>query len=511
MKYLKKIFAIGFLVASSFNLQAQNKTPDELYGELFKRVQMEQIFADGKTFVDMVPLKAPEEIMKAYQLRKDEAGFSFKVFVEQNFELPKSTQSTYGVKNHIKQLWKVLERKPDTLIQGSTLIPLPYNYIVPGGRFREVYYWDSYFTMLGLEESGEINTIENMVKNFAFLIDQFGHIPNGNRTYYISRSQPPFFALMVELLADIKGDEVYQTFLPQLLKEHEYWTSGKRLVEISKTDKLSRYWDENDSPRQESYREDFLVAQKSDRNLSEMYHHLRAGAASGWDFSSRWFSDQKSIETIKTTDIIPIDLNALLYRQEMIIAHAYDSKNESKQAEIFKLKANDRLKLIEKYFWNKSKSFYTDYDFVKKEQQSQITAAGLVPLFAIQNQGVVKSHLSDIVNQTRVNLLKDGGIVTTTINSNQQWDAPNGWAPLQWMAIKGFNNYEEKALAATIAERWVGLNIKVFNDTGKLMEKYNVENLSLRAGGGEYDSQDGFGWTNGVLLKLLSIYPQFDK
>lgn len=503
-------FIFYFLSISVF-AAAQIKTPDQLYGELFKRVQMEKVFADGKTFVDMIPKQSPQVIMNLYAQQKNSKDFSLKSFVETNFDLPTTNRSEYGVKEHIKELWKTLERKPDHAQAGSSLIPLPYSYIVPGGRFREVYYWDSYFTMLGLEESGEFNTIENMVKNFAFLMDQFGHIPNGNRTYYVSRSQPPFFALMVELLSKIKGDQVYHKFLPELLKEHQYWTTGNRLVKLSNADSLSRYWDDTDLPRQESYREDVLVAQSSQRKSAEIYQHLRAGAASGWDFSTRWFNDAKHIATIKTANIIPVDLNVLLFRQEMIIAHALDLNGETLQAKLFRNKAAARLQLIEKYCWNKEKSFCTDYDFVKQQQQSEITAAGLVPLFAVENQFLVKEHLADIVRATKMNLLKDGGIETTSINSGQQWDAPNGWAPLEWMAIKGFNNYNEKDLADTIAKRWIALNIKVYQNTGKLMEKYNVEDISLKAGGGEYQTQDGFGWTNGVLLKLLTMYPQYDK
>ena len=126
--------------------------------------------------------------------------FSLKKFAEENFEMPASQQLNYVTREkdvvaHIQSLWAVLKRNPDKPIDGSSLLPLPNPYIVPGGRFREVYYWDSYFTMLGLKESGEIKTIEDMVNNFAFMINTYGHIPNGNRSYYLSRSQPPFFAL----------------------------------------------------------------------------------------------------------------------------------------------------------------------------------------------------------------------------------------------------------------------------------------------------------------------------
>lgn len=148
--------------------------------------------------------------------------------MEENFELPPKSTTDYqsniteGATAHVKNLWKVLKREADTTVKGSSLLPLPYAYIVPGGRFREIYYWDSYFTMLGLQVSGEWELIESMIKNFAYLIQTYGHIPNGNRTYYLSRSQPPFFSLMVSLLAETKGDSVLTRYLPQLEKEYSF-------------------------------------------------------------------------------------------------------------------------------------------------------------------------------------------------------------------------------------------------------------------------------------------------
>ncbi len=223
------ISLVGYLLSAAAQLPT---TPDKIYGDLFHQVQMSKIFPDGKTFVDCIPKRSPKDIMYDYGLRKG-PQMDLKKFVEENFELPHTPQLNYitrekDVVMHIRNLWGVLRREPDMAPaspatggawkEGSSLLPLPYPYIVPGGRFREIYYWDSYFTMLGLKESGEHVMIENMVKNFAYLINTYGHIPNGNRTYYLSRSQPPFFSLMVELLAEIKGDSIYATYLPELEK-----------------------------------------------------------------------------------------------------------------------------------------------------------------------------------------------------------------------------------------------------------------------------------------------------
>jgi len=511
-----------FLYSFVFPQTTQPAPPDKIFGELFVDVQMQHIFPDGKTFVDCVPRRKPADIMYDYGLQKG-PNFNLKKFVEENFELPAGPTESYktnkneDVVTHIKNLWNVLKRNPDKEVEGSSLLPLPYPYIVPGGRFREIYYWDSYFTMLGLKESGETEMITNMVKNFAYLINTYGHIPNGNRTYYLGRSQPPFFSAMVALLASIKGDSVYQNFLPAMEKEYQFWMDGaenlkpgqanRRVVKMKDGAVLNRYWDDYPAPRQESYREDVLTAEKSGRNKMEMYQDLRAGAESGIDFSSRWFADKKSLVTIETTDIIPVDLNALMYHLEKAIAKARLINGEDSLAKLFRDKAKMRQESIDRFFWNKKMSFYTDYDFKAQRQNDNITPAGLYPFCFITEHPDYMSFLGTRVAAVlKAKLLKPGGLVTTEYNTGEQWDAPNGWAPLEWMMIWGLDRCGQKDLAADVARRWISLNIKVYKATGKLNEKYNVTDINKEAGGGEYPGQDGFGWTNGVLLHLIKIY-----
>jgi alpha,alpha-trehalase len=516
---LPLIALFGFFAVAAQKVQ----TPDQVYGELFKDVQMAKIFPDGKTFVDCIPKRPPGEIVKDYLAAKNNSSlrFSLQLFVEANFELPKAPQLNYvtqekDVVMHIKNLWGVLRRDADTIVEGSSLLPLPNPYIVPGGRFREIYYWDSYFTMLGLKESGETEMIENMVKNFAYLIETYGHIPNGNRTYYIGRSQPPFFAAMVQLLASIKGDEIYTTYLPVLEKEYAYWMDGagtvepgqafRRVVRMADGTLLNRYWDDSNVPRQESYREDLETAARSKRNKVEMYKHLRACAESGIDFSNRWFADGKNLTTLQTTNMIAVDLNALLYNLEMVIAKARLINGDS-TADQFTRKASRRQAAIDKYCWNKTLSYYTDYNFKTRRIWNNITPAGMYPFCFFENKPDYLSLLAKRAAQSlKTKLLRDGGIATTEKNTGQQWDAPNGWAPLQWMTIWGLDRCGQKELAADIAQRWMKLNNDVFLRTGKLMEKYNVVDTHLDAGGGEYPGQDGFGWTNGVLLALIKKY-----
>ncbi|MFI5133927.1 MAG: trehalase family glycosidase, partial [Chitinophagales bacterium] len=306
---MKKIFLSAIILLCLHQLIAQKvQTPAEIYGQLFIDVQMGRIFPDSKTFADCTPKKDPKEIVKDYLAGKNNTAVKFNLdeFVKENFDSPRAAQLNYvtqekDVVTHIKNLWKVLRREADVPVNGSSLLPLPNPYIVPGGRFGEVYYWDSYFTMLGLKESGKADMIENMVKNFAYLIDTYSHIPNGNRSYYISRSQPPFFSLMVELLAGIKGESVYLTYLPAMEKEYNFWMDGadqlkpgeayRRVVMLPDRSIMNRYWDDAATPRPEGFREDVEAAEKSGRDKEEMYRNFRAGAESGIDFSNRWFAD----------------------------------------------------------------------------------------------------------------------------------------------------------------------------------------------------------------------------
>jgi len=503
------------IVSTSFNtgLAQAVSLPDQLYGDLFKQVQSKRIFPDGKTFVDLVPKRQPAAIMQDFTAQKDSA-FDLKTFVLNNFIVPDSAKAITSVHEkdvrvHIKNLWSVLSRKQDrNVVDGSSLLPLPYPYLVPGGRFREVYYWDSYFTMLGLKESGELPLIENMVNNFAYLINQYGSIPNGNRSYYLSRSQPPLFSMMVELLAETSGNAAYAIYLGALEKEYNYWMDKsaptKHVVKMPDGSTLNRYYDQLDIPRQESWAQDEALT----KNLPEakrlkMNRDLRSAAESGWDFSSRWFADGKNINTIQTTDIIPVDLNCFLYNLEIVLARSYKMRGDLLKERYFNQIAQRRKSAINKYCWSTVNGWYVDYDLAAKRLSSSLTLAGMAPLFC--NVAPV-NRIKNIAYILRRKFLREGGLVTTLKTTGQQWDAPNGWAPLQWISVKGLLNYEEKELAEAISKSWISLNVKVYQQTGKLMEKYDVIDLAKPAGGGEYPSQDGFGWTNGVLLKMISLY-----
>lgn len=473
-------------------------------GELFERVQLSDIFEDSKTFPDCIPLLPVSEIVNRYQETKNDAHFDLRKFLKDYFLLPDETQKSFhhkpaeSCKEHIEFLWDDLTRLPE-FEPSSSLLPLPKPYVVPGGRFREIYYWDSYFTMLGLEESGRYDLIENMVANFAYLIDKYGHIPNANRAYYLSRSQPPFFALMVELLSHKIGEDAFISYLPQMLNEYNFWMATDRAVTMSDGNVLNRYWDENTTPRPEAYKEDTELSHQTDQKPETLYRNLRAAAESGWDFSSRWLTDPNNLSTIITTDILPVDLNCLLYNLENTISKTYQLLKEDKLALDYQNLADNRSKAIHQYFWSDSYGFYFDYNISTSKHTASYHLGACYPLF-FRIANVDQALRAAEILESR--FLKSGGLITTLEESGQQWDAPNGWAPLQWIAFKGLSNYKIENLANELKTRWLKMNRLFFEQSGRMTEKYNVSNNQIEASGGEYPNQDGFGWTNGVFLKM---------
>jgi alpha,alpha-trehalase len=367
--------------------------------------------------------------------------------------------------------------------------------------------------MLGLQESGREDLVDNMLDNFAYMIDTFGHIPNGNRTYYLSRSQPPFFSYMVELAAQKEGNKIYQKYLPALQKEYAYWMQGstgiargsaqRNVVVLRDGTVLNRYWDELDTPRDESYIEDVQTAQASGRPANEVYRDLRATAESGWDFSSRWFGDNQNLTTVRTTSIIPVDLNSLLFHLETTIVRGCAVNRDFGCVARYVGYAARRAEGINRYLWN-DKGYYGDYDWRLGKIRDNQTPAMLYPLMAY----VAWPDRARRTAQTVQNvLLKDGGLTTSTYNTTQQWDAPNGWAPLHWIAIQGLKRYGRDDLAKPIGTRFLADVENVYKTDAKLVEKYVVEGAGEGGGGGgEYPLQDGFGWTNGVTLMLLDMY-----
>ena len=502
-------------------LMRAGKSPDQAYGELFRDVQQMNILGDGKTFVDLIPRKRAQAIKQEYLLAKQDPKFDLREFISRHFYefAPHRDRDAYQpdadtpIDEHIHRLWHELERR-NRRTRGS-LLTLPYTYVVPGGRFSEQFYWDTYFIMLGLAADHKWKPIEEMMKNYTYMIRTYGFIPTANRSYFLSRSQPPYYALMVKLLAKNRGKRrTYLEHLPYMLAEYRWWMRGRsqlekqehkayaRTVEVPDGSLLNRYYDNRTTPRPESLREDLETAEHIEgRAADRLYLHLRAGAESGWDFSSRWFGNPHDIRTINTADIVPVDLNCLLYELEQTIAESYRLMKNTMLARKFEKLAEKRAAAINKYCWNKAEKVYGDYNFHTFQPTHSVHAAMVYPLYvriaSTQQAEAVAARLER-------DFLKPGGLVTTLVQSGQQWDSPNGWAPLQWTAIVGLRHYGYHKLADEIKQRWMATNEHVFERDRKLIEKYDVISDARVGGGGEYPLQDGFGWTNGVYSALAA-------
>jgi len=503
-------------------------SPADRYGELFVAVQTQRVFADSKTFVDCAPRGDPNAILAAWRQERHLPGFALHDFVHSHFDAPVAPASGYvsqpgrPLAEHIDRLWPVLTRQPREHPPHASLLQMPHAYVVPGGRFAELYYWDTYFTMLGLPEGGRSDLLRAMTDNFAYLIDTYGHVPNGTRTYYLSRSQPPVFALMVELCERCGGPQ-RSGHLPQLLAEHAFWMDGadslargeahRRVVRLPNGALLNRYWDDRESPREEAYLEDVHTAAASGRPAAEVWRDLRAAAESGWDFSTRWLRGADGepgtqLGDTRTTTMLPVDLNALLFRLELVVGQLAGAIGDLRTAEAFRAKAHARRRAMVALMWDEAQQAFFDFDWQLGKRSSALTAAAVVPLFC----GLAPPRCAAGLTHTlRERLLAPGGLATTEHMSSEQWDRPNGWAPLQWMAIQGLHAFGHHALADDIASRWLATVAAVYRREAKLVEKYALRELpreqSAGGGGGEYPLQDGFGWTNGVTRRLLRMCP----
>ncbi|CAI3928397.1 alpha,alpha-trehalase [Alteromonas sp. DY56-G5] len=490
--------------------------------DLFKHVQMAQLFPDSKTFADAIVKTDLNTVLAAYEqacldAEKSGEAVDLATFVNTHFDTPEMISATSQTKfenvaDYIEHMWQVLTRTPDTE-QKDSLIALTRPYIVPGGRFREIYYWDTYFTALGLIDAGRTDMAINMLVNFVDILNEVGCIPNGNRAYYYSRSQPPILALFYNLLKDALSDQQKEYVIWGLKKEYQFWMNEAgenasqkgaaqlRTVTMPCGATLNRYFDTEPTPRPESYREDIETAEHIGADKSQFYQHVRAACESGWDFSSRWLANPNSLASIRTTEIIPVDLNALLVTLEQTLASVTKGAEQAR----YSAASTARINAINTYLFNAEKAGYFDYHFPTQTQTDVVSAAMCVPLFVgIANEQQAEGVRAAVMNS----LLKEGGVVTTSNATSQQWDAPNGWAPLQLFAVEGLRNYGFEMQAQTIMLRFCKTIERHFASSGVLLEKYNVCEPEIKAGGGEYDVQLGFGWTNGVYTRFQTYLNQ---
>ncbi|WP_248515793.1 trehalase family glycosidase [Salinarchaeum laminariae] len=494
----------------------------QVSGELFRAVQHAELFDDPKQFVDAEPRVPVDLLLERYLAVSDGATFDLESFVDEHFRLPEPVAAnpqldpSRTMDEHIEALWDPLTRSFEIdPTAGTTLIPLPNPHVVPGGRFREMYYWDSYFTAEGLAACDRLELVEGMIDNVASLLERFEFVPLGNRVYYDSRSQVPLFYRMLRILERERGPGAVEPYVDALRTEHEFWMDGadridasgaqsdrshRRVVALPDDTFGNRYWDDRARPRPESYWQDrTLASEVPTDDRPGLFRDLRAAAESGWDFSTRWLANPADLASIRTTDMLPVDLNSVLFGVESALSEWLPLIGEDDAAERYAAAATRRSELIEEYCWDDDASFYVDYCWTDARAADRVTLAGVAPLFT----GAAEQRRADAVaKRLEAEFLHPGGLVTTLETSDEQWDAPNGWAPLQWMAVTGLRRYGHDDLADEIAERWVTLNRSAFEETGRMAEKYDVESVTTADDSGEYRLQYGFGWTNGIAAAL---------
>ena len=422
-------------------------------------------------------------------------------------------------------LWKKLGRKISDEArknpERSSLILVPNPFIVPGGRFREFYYWDSYWVINGLLICGMKDTVKGMIDNFIELVKTYGFVPNGGRIYYTNRSQPPFLIPMVDLYLNHTGDVNYvKSILDSLEKEYSFWRKDRTIeIETSSGRKynLSIYAANMDTPRPESYFEDVHTAQDVPNDTKPaLYQDIASAAESGWDFSTRWFNrtvpGKGSLSSMRTRQIVPTDLNSILYYCEKLLEKFSRLAGDAQKANTYKGYSEARRDAIEEVLWEEDRGLWLDYDRQLKKKRTYFYASTVVPLWAGVHQGDVKRETQVLRTLQRLKVLDHpGGFPTSQDPSGEQWDFPNAWPPLQHMLIAGFAQSSDKELrqeALKFAQKWITTNYKAWRSTGHMFEKFNVSVQGAPGGGGEYVIQVGFGWSNGVVLDFLQRYPE---
>jgi alpha,alpha-trehalase len=411
------------------------------------------------------------------------------------------------------------------------LLYLPHPYVVPGGRFNEMYGWDSYFILVGLLRDGEIGRARDMVQNFLYEIDHYGMILNANRTYFLSRSQPPFLTRMIlGVFGETKDRAWLQSTLPAIERYYAFWTSTPHLIpELG----LSRYFDLGEGPAPEvvsderdaagrthydrvreyyrthtisEYDINLYYDRSTDRLTDLFYKGDRSMRESGFDPSNRF--GPFSIDIIHYA---PVCLNSLLYQMEVDAAEISTMLGRDGDAGRWRERARARQERINKLLWDEAAGLYLDYSFRSQRRHPYEFATTFYPMW-------VGLATGEQARRVRANLAKfeaPGGLLTSTQVTGSQWDAPFGWAPLQMIAVEGLRRYGYDEDADRVATKFLALVVKEFQEHGTIVEKYDVRRRESDVSAGirfGYSSNEiGFGWTNGVALELLAGMPQSVK
>lgn len=424
--------------------------------------------------------------------------------------------------------WRHLGRKikDDVKIHPErySLFYLENPFIVPGGRFREIYYWDSYWVIKGLLVCECHDTVKGMLENLLSLVRRFDKIPNGGRIYFQRRSQPPMLIPMIDSYVTATDDvQFLRDHMSLLEKDYSFWQTN-RVVKVKEGTILNRYSAPTTKPRPESYVEDLETYNwnVTSKSREDLFADLSSACESGWDFSSRWLSQEYKEDTNKnkwlgytnTRDVVPVDLNSILCWNEDILGKFYHRLENTSRAQFFERQHASRTAMMEDIFWDDTRGIWNDFLLSKRERNTDFFPSNIFPMFtkcynSSKRNDTDSKVVQHLLNSQVVNY--KGGVPTSLTPSGQQWDFPAAWPPLQHviiMALSDSHVKEAQDLGFRLATNWVRSNFIGWNRTHKMFEKYDAQNPGSRGGGGEYGVQEGFGWTNGVILDLLDRFGQ---
>lgn len=451
-------------------------------------------------------------------------------------------------------------RKPGEVkangIDPPGLLYLEKPYVVPGGRFNEMYGWDSYFIIRGLLRSGKIDMAQDMVENFFFEIEHYGGVLNANRTYYLTRSQPPFLSSMVIALYEAeqargKANRVWLAKAYRYIgQDYEMWTHDPHLAGSTG---LSRYYDFGDGPVPEGLHDEidyyhdvlgyfvrtngkspYVVESdtadslphpeyslelcdddRSASNLkcdlmkyvalsSEYYKGDRSMRESGFDITFRF-----GPYGADTPHYAPVCLNSLLYKTEIDMEKISMWLEDKRAAQKWRERAQRRRHLVRGMLWNQKRGLFFDYEFKEKNLSSYEYASTFYPLWV----GAATAAQARLVENNLSRFEQKGGLAMSTKETGVQWDFPYGWAPIQLIAVEGLRRYGYNADADRISCKFLSMVLANFERDGNIREKYNVvtDTSKVQITEGYRSNIVGFGWTNGVFLELLSQLPEHSR
>lgn len=492
----------------------QAARPAFVFAELYARVESEQLFNDSKSFADAQPLRAPALILRDYRAAVPADRTQLAAFVQRNFappaRWPEVPPAGLDLPHYIAALWPLLLHPALQPPDFSSALGVPFAYAVPGGRLRELHYTEAYFMMLGLIRDGRGDLARGMLDDCAALINRFGHVPAGARTYYLSRSGLPLFYRMIGLLYAEDPAAGYASYLPELKREYSFWMQGsaglaaghsiEHVVALPDGALLNRFWDALGEPRDEAFREDTELATHTAREAASLYRDRRAAAESGWGLSARWLADLAQPASVQTTALLPVDLNSVLFGLEHAIADGCERRHDQACATEFLARAWRRKQAINRYLWSPAKGAYLDYNWQQGQPSSILSAAMLYPLFV----GIASSaQAKSVAMRAWQQLLGTQGLAATSPWGAHAGSPPDVWAPLQWIAVQGLSDYGEYGVARAIAQQWLGYLRQDFGVTGQLRERFAPEGTYAVAGD-EGLPEGSLGTIAGVARALLS-------